>query len=312
MRVLMTGASGFLGRAVVAEAAGAGHDAIAASRSGESVPGASEVQATGDLVEGIGALDLSGVDAVVNCAARVHVTQREDPARAEVAFHAMNAELPVTLAMAAREAGVSRFIQISSVAAIASGTAPGEVLGDDAAPRPTTPYGRAKLHADEALTGLASDSFTVTSLRPPAIYGPGVGAWFAMLARTARAGMPLPVGAIANRRSFAFAGNVANAIVASLETVQSGSFILTDSLPISTADLYRKLIALHGHSKGLWGDRVWTWPEPLIRLPARLVLGERADSLLGNAAFDGSRFAQRFDWQARVNMDEALRLTVRP
>ncbi|MHA7820548.1 MAG: NAD-dependent epimerase/dehydratase family protein [Erythrobacter sp.] len=309
MRVLVTGASGFLGRAIVSEAAGAGHHVIAASRSGTLVAGAVQVQASGDLAEGPDALDLSGVDAVINCAARVHMTGREDPAQAEAAYAAMNVQLPVSLAEAAREAGTTRFIQISSVAAVASCTAPGETLDDGAAPAPATSYGRTKLAADEALACLASDGFAVTSLRPPAIYGPGVGAFFAMLIRAAKAGMPLPVGAIRNRRSFVFVGNVANAVVGSLETIRSGSFILSDSLPISTAELYSRLIALHGHG-GREAWRIWRWPEPLVRLPARLLLGDRADSLLGNAAFDGSRFAREFGWQPRVDMDEALRLTL--
>lgn len=305
MRVLVTGAGGFLGRAIVAEAARAGHHVIAASRTGDRVPGAGGVQAVGDLCAPDCPLDLAGVDAVVNCAARVHVTGREDPAKAEAAYRAMNADLPVRLAEEARAAGAARFVQISSVAAIASRTADGETLGDGAAPRPSTPYGRAKLAADEALQRLDADGFSIVSLRPPAIYGPGVAAWFALLARAARAGIPLPVGAIHNRRSFAFVGNVASAVVASLDMVRSGSFIVTDSLPISTADLYSRLVALSGH-----GNRVWHWPEPLIRLPARLMLGDRADSLLGNAAFDGRRFAGEFGWHPRVDMDEALRLTL--
>ena len=305
MRILVTGASGFLGRAITAAGAEAGHHMIAASRAGTPVTGAGAVQACGDLAQGIGGIDLAGVDAVVHCAARVHVTRREAVAQAEAAYRAMNAELPVTLAEAARTAGASRFIQISSVAALASRTAPGATLDDSSPPTPTTPYGCAKLAADEGLSALCGEGFAVTSLRPPALYGPRVGAWFALLARAAKVGVPLPVGGIANRRSFAFVGNVADAVVASLGLVRSGSFIVADSLPISTAALYRKLIALGGH-----GNRVWDWPEPLVRLPARLVLGDRAASLLGDAAFDGGRFATEFGWQPRVNMDEALRLTL--
>ncbi|WP_299195646.1 NAD-dependent epimerase/dehydratase family protein [uncultured Erythrobacter sp.] len=309
MRILVTGASGFLGRAILRAGADAGHTMVAASRNGEAVDGASEALATGDLVESAASLDLSGVDAVINCAARVHVLKREDAARAKAQYDAMNAAMPVGLARNAQAAGVRRFIQISSVAAIASASAAGEVLDDASLSAPTTPYGQSKLAADLALAKLAQDGFAVISLRPPAIYGPGVGAWFAMLARAAKAGMPLPVGAIRNLRSFAYVENVANAAVtaaaASEELLQSGSFIVSDSLPISTAQLYSKLLAIAGHR-----DRVWRWPEALIRPAARLVLGSRAQSLLGNAAFDGSRFAQAFDWQPRWNMDDALRLTL--
>lgn len=309
MRILVTGASGFLGRAVVAAGAREGHAMIAASRAGAPVGGASESIATGDLSGSEVRLDFSGIDAVIHCAARVHVLKREEPEAARAAFDAMNATLPVALAKEAKAAGVGRFVQISSVAAIASQTPPGEVFTDAAPPAPATPYGEAKLAADSALAGLAGDRFAAISLRPPAIYGPGVGAWFAMLMRAARAGVPLPLGAIRNARSFAFAGNVADAALVAAsargDLVQSGSFIVTDSLPISTAALYRKLLAAYGH-----GDRVWNWPEQLVRPLARMALGERAGSLLGDAAFDGSRFASTFGWQPRVDMDEALRLTL--
>lgn len=313
MRILVTGASGFLGRAIVAAGADAGHHMIAVNRAGTQVPGAAEVQACGDLLAGVGAIALDGVDCVVNCAARVHVTTREDPASADAAYLLMNVERPVELALRARAAGVRSLIQISSVAAIASQTSPGETLGDDSTPHPVSPYGRAKLLADQRLAELAREDFAVISLRPPAIYGPGVGAWFAMLLRAASHGIPLPVGAISNRRSFAFVGNVADAVLCAARAgigespslVRSGSFTLADSLPLSTADLYRKLLALHGFS-----DRAWRWPAPLMTAAAHLVLGERAASLTGDAAFDGSRFAREFDWQAPTGMDTALRLTV--
>lgn len=303
MRLLVTGASGFLGRAIVASGAEAGHHMIAASRSGAAVPGAGDVQASGDLLGG-SVLNFDGVDAVIHCAARVHVLKREDPAKARAAFHAMNAELPVQLAKAARDAGVGRFVQVSSVAAIASATAPGEMLDDESAPSPTTPYGQAKLAADRALAELASENFSVVSLRPPAIYGPDVGAWFAMLARAARLGVPLPIGRIDNARSIAFVGNIADAVVTSARSHQNGSFIVTDSVPISVGTLYRKLTARSGHS-----GRVWNWPRPLVQPLARAALGERANSLVGNAAFDGSRFARTLRWEPRVDMDEALTLS---
>lgn len=309
MHILVTGASGFLGRAIVAAGSQAGHHMIAVSRAGAQVPGAAEVQACGDLAVGLHSIDLSGVDCVINCAARVHVLGREDAAAAETAYRRMNVDVPVELARRACAAGAKQFIQISSVAALASRTAPGEVVDDRTPPAPTSAYGRSKLRADQRLAELVRKDFAVTSLRPPALYGPGVGAWFAMLVRAAKAGLPLPVGAISNRRSFAFVGNVADAVLCATRedpiSVRSGSFIVCDSLPISTAALYRKLLALHGFS-----DRAWRWPAPLMRLAARIALGERAASLVGDAAFDGGRFAQMFGWQPQTDMETALRLTL--
>ena len=249
---------------------------------------------------------LEGCDAIVHCAARVHVMHREDPVQMEDEYRTMNAELPAALARHAKAAGVRHFIQLSSAAAIASHGSPGETVSDNTPPRPTSPYGRSKLQADQALAELASGDFHVVSLRPPAVFGPGVGAFFAMFDRAARAGLPLPLGAVTNRRSFVYVGNVADAVARALEAERSGAWLLTDSDPISTADLYRKLLALHGFSAG----RAWRLPAWLVRPMANVALRGRADSLLGDAAFDGSRFAREFSWIAPTPLDEALRLTV--
>jgi len=307
MRILVTGAAGFLGRAVIASGAEAGHTMIAASRTGEEIEGADRSVATGDMAAGDFVPDLARVDAVINCAARVHVTKAEAPDEAARAYHAANVAMPVALAKRAREAGVRSFVQVSSVAAIASTTPDGSIIDDATPPSPTSAYGKSKLEADRALADLATDEFTVVSLRPPAIFGPGVGAWFAMLMRAARLGMPLPVGAIRNTRSFAFVGNIAEASLAAVNLVQSGAFIVTDSQPLSTADLYRKLLEGFGY-----GDRAWSWPSAITRIPAQIALGDRASSLLGTAAFDGSRFVAETGWQPRWTMDEALRLTLEP
>jgi UDP-glucose 4-epimerase len=269
------------------------------------VAGASEAVATGDLLESDHSVLLAGCDAVINCAARVHIMKRELPASSGHAYHLMNAEFPLQIANAAKAAGAKRFVQLSSVAAIASDCGPDEVLTDETSPRPTSLYGRSKLAADHGLQALASPDFTVASLRPPAIFGPGVGAWFAMFDRAASAGLPLPLSAIRNRRSFAFSGNIADAVTAALRRPHSGAWLVTDSEPLSTADLYDRLSALHGH-----GRRTFPLPEALVRAAAKLALRGRADSLLGNAAFDGARFAVDFQWQPQTPLDKALALTV--
>ena len=85
----------------------------------------------------------------------------------------------------------------------------------------------------------------------------------------------------------------------------SAAYILTDSPPLSTADLYRRLLTLYGHR-----NRVWNWPAPLIATTARLLLRSRAQSFIGDAAYDGGRFAETFGWQPPTPMDEALAQTV--
>lgn len=303
--VAVTGAAGFVGRAVVAHLAGSGRHVRAITRNEPTIDEATETIAAGDLLAADWGPLVQGCDAIVHCAARVHVLKREDPTQAEIDYREMNAELPVRLAERAKAAGLRHFVQLSSAAAIASRSAPGETITDDTPPRPTSPYGRSKLEADRRLLDLASDNFHVVSLRPPAVFGPGVGAFFARFDRAARSGLPMPLGRIANRRSFVYAGNLADAVACALAGSRSGAWLLTDSAPVATADLYRRLLALHG-----FGDRVWHWPSWSVWTVARLMLRHRADSLLGDAAYDGRRFSSDFNWIAPIPLDEALRYTV--
>lgn len=304
-QIAVTGANGFIGRAVCARLSAMGYRVRALTRQPEHVPGAADQLCVPDFgAVGEGLFD--GCDAVVNCAARVHVSRREDPDEALAEYRAINRDLALELALRARDAGVSRFIQISSVAAM--GTSPSGSIRDGDRELPATPYGIAKLEGDRALAELAGPRFAVISLRPPAVFGPGVAVWFAKLMAAARVGLPLPVGRINNLRSFAYVGNIADAVcVAAAGTVngRSGAYLVTDSAPVSTAQLYRKLLAMCGQP-----DRVWNWPDGLMRGAATMVLGRRATSLIGNAAYDGSRFSDEFAWTPRVGFDEALRITL--
>ncbi|HEU4820329.1 MAG TPA: NAD-dependent epimerase/dehydratase family protein [Qipengyuania sp.] len=299
-KVSVTGASGFLGSRVVAALARRGHSVRAVSRAGSMMPGADEALAIGDLLESDLTRVVAGADIIVNCAARVHVL----PDGHANADDRMNHRFAVALAHAAKTANVTRFIQISSVAAITSQTKPGEIVSDRTEPRPGTPYGRSKLDADNALATLCEPGFTTVSLRPPVIVGPGAAAWFGMLNRAARLGMPLPVGRIENSRSFVFVENVADAVATAVESDLAGAYIVTDSDPISTGALYRRLLALHGRP-----NRVWHWPATVMRTVARVGLRERAASLLGDAAYDGSRFRDRFAWTPPVSFESGLEIT---
>ncbi len=307
MRIAITGYTGFVGGAIARRLAADGHSLIAITRPGRQEGAAQvEVRTSADLfAERALAPLVEGADAVINCAARVHQRALTDAAADEALHRTANADFPLRLAEAAQAAGARRFVQLSSVAAIASHTSKGEVADDDTPPAPTSPYGRAKLAADEGLAALSGSAMPVVSLRPPAVFGPGVAAQFALLLRAARWGLPLPVGAIANRRSFIALDNLADAVARAATSGFDGAYIVTDSAPLSTADLYARLLQGFGHPA-----RVWRWRPALVQFMARLALGDRAESLLDDAAYSGQRFAEASGWRPPVSFEAAMAATI--
>jgi UDP-glucose 4-epimerase len=212
----------------------------------------------------------------------------------------------VRLLDVAADAGVARFVQLSSVAAVTGRMAPGTTVSDDSPPNPQSPYGRSKLEADHRLQKLGGErGVSVVILRPPSVFGSRVRAYFRMLLRCARLGLPLPIGDVANRRSFMFLDNLADAIVTAALSSREGAYIVTDSAPISTAELYRAL--LRHCRRPVIVPRV---PARIVGALARAILGHRADSLLGDAAYDGSRFSRDFDWSPPVDFETAIARTV--
>lgn len=297
-KIAISGATGFLGRAVAAAVVARGHEPVVIQQRAGFWQQPAEMKVL--------ARCLAGCDALINCAGRAHVTARQSAEAEWAAFVAVNRDLPLQLAQAAREAGLGRFVHVSSVAALASSTAPGETIDDSFAASPETPYGRSKLEGDRAVLDLATDGFAVVVMRPPALFGPGAKGWFPAFMRAARLGMPLPLGALANRRSLAFVGNVADALVnaATGTSVPSGAYVVCDSAPLSSGEFYDRLCRAHGHR-----GRVWRLPPSLAKGLARIVLADRAASLVGNAAFDGSRFIARSGWAPPFTLDQAMTIT---
>lgn len=301
MRVAITGASGFVGRRLLQALLAKGHEPIAICRAAGGLPADIKVHIIADLAQSELRPILEGADAVVHCAAKLHQPERQ----ASDAADRINGELPLKIAEAARKVGVKRFVQLSSAAAISSSSRPGEIITDDSDPRPTSSYGRAKLAADLGLARQSSAAMPIIALRPPAIFGPGAAAHFRLLMRSAKLGIPLPIGALSNRRSFAFVDNVAEAIITACENKVEGAYIVTDSAPVSTAYLYRRLLQAYGCA-----DRTFRCPEAVLMGVAKAILGARANSFLGDAAFDGSRFRSVTGWSPSISLDKAIAQTV--
>ncbi|HYC04355.1 MAG TPA: NAD-dependent epimerase/dehydratase family protein [Azospirillaceae bacterium] len=298
---LVTGANGFVGRAVVDSLRARGWRVRAALRSG-SVEG-TERALVGDLT---GPVDwpshLDGVTAVVHLAARTHV-MREDPGHAESAYRAINVEATRRLAEAAVEAGVRRFVHLSSVKALGERSNPGRPLTDRDEPAPEGPYGATKLEAERLLAALPLES---VSLRPPLVYGPGVRANFLALMGLVARGVPLPFGALENRRSLIAVGNLADAVATAVTAAQAtGTYLVTDGDAVSTPELVRAIARAMNRPA-----RLLPVPPSLFRpLQALPGVGPAVSRLTGSLELDGSRFRDDFGWRPPLTMERALART---
>ncbi len=280
MQVAIAGASGFLGRHLVARLAGAGT--------------ACRILARSDLARDDISETLAGSDVIVNCVG-------EKSGVGENAEFA-NVVLPRRLYEAARHAGLKQFVHVSSVAVIASSSAAGELLDDGATPRPDGPYGRSKLRGDEALGSMASGGGpALTILRPPILIAKDAPGVFALLRRAAERGLPLPLAGAEGRRSFMHADNFVEAVLAAIRSGQAGTYIVTDSAPLTSEELYARMLAATGSPKRIFSVGA------VGRRMLQLLLGRRGESLFGAAAFDGSRFAREARPQWPVPPEEIVR-----
>jgi nucleoside-diphosphate-sugar epimerase len=236
-RILVTGASGFVGRALVGELAASGHSVRAAMRQPADVfPRSVEVMAVSDLTRPIEwrAL-LKGAETVIHLAGIAHAGQQI----AEDAYDRVNRLATAELASAARSSGVRQLVFMSSIRA-QSGSAANETLCETDLPHPTDAYGRSKLAAEDAVRA-AGVPFTI--LRPALIYGSGVKGNFARLIQLAQSRWPLPFGLCRNRRSLLARQNLIAAIHLALHSpsAQNETFIVADPKPLTLAEIVAAL-----------------------------------------------------------------------
>jgi UDP-glucose 4-epimerase len=263
-RVLVTGATGFCGRPLVAALGDAGCAVRAVVRGAPSPPFGSAVETVqADIAASVDWPPLlAGVDAVVHLAGIAHARARIPDER----YDAINHRATAALAQAARTAGVQHLVFVSSVRA-QSGSAVDHVLSERDAPAPTDAYGRSKLAAEAAV---AAAGVPWTILRPVLIYGPGLKGNLAALARLAALPLPLPLGALANRRSLLGIDNLVGAIRFVLQTpaTRRETYLVADPQPVSFADIVAAFRAARGRSPGLF-----RFPPRLLETAARLAGG---------------------------------------
>jgi nucleoside-diphosphate-sugar epimerase len=305
--ILVTGASGFIGRAFCAAALAAGHIVLAASRSGQDLPPGVLPVVIGDLTEGADFADvLRGVDVVVHLAARAHVL-REEASDPQTLYRKVNVEATLALAAQCVPAGVRRFVFLSSIGVNGNRTS-GRPFDESSPPQPHDLYAQSKLEAEQGLQKIAQESgLEVTIIRPPLVYGPNAKGNFASLLRLVQRGLPLPLGSINNARSFIALDNLVSFIVLCADPDRSPKaanqvFLICDGEDVSTTELLRKVARAQGV-----GTRLLPVPETWLRFAARC-LGKRGleTRLLDSLVIDASK-ARRLGWQPVLTMDEQLR-----
>lgn len=304
--VLITGANGFVGRAVCAKAAARGLAVGAATRSPCRFSGETENIVVGDIdANTLWQAALNGCQAVVHAAARVHV-MADTAANPLDEFRRVNVQSTLNLAEQAAAAGVMRFVFISSVKVNGEATLPGHPFQADDEPAPLDAYGISKMEAERGLRELAARTgMDVVIIRPPLVYGPGVRANFAAMMRWLRRGVPLPLGAIHNQRSLVALDNLVDLIITCLTHTAAANqtFMVSDGQDVSTTELLRRM------------GQAMNRPARLIPVPAGLLtlaaalLGKRdmAQRLCGSLQVDIEKTRTLLGWQPPLTLDQGLK-----
>ena len=313
MQVLVTGATGFVGRALLRRLIGEqGVRVIVGVRHVDPLrfEGLScEQRLLGDLAERHFYPELfQRVDVVVHTAARVHVMEERevDPL---TAFRRVNVEASIRLAEAAAEAGVKRFVFVSSVKVNGDETLPGRRFTAEDKPLPVDPYGISKHEAEQALRQVCERTgMEWVAVRPPLVYGPGVKANFQRLMHSLQRGLPLPLGALHNQRSLVALDNLVDLLVICLDHPQAANqiFMVSDGDDLSVRILAERLARL-------LGSRSWLLPVPAGCLRGGLaMIGRRgvAQRLCGELRVDMNKTCALLGWKPPITVDGALTRTV--
>ncbi len=303
MKVLVTGATGFLGAHVLPALSRNGFDVRVAVRdtAGDNLADPVVVGSIGRDTDWTRAL--AGVDAVVHLAARAHRAPAVQAAEREL-YMDVNCHGTLRLARAAADAGIRHLIFTSTIGVLGAATDGRGPFNEDDPLNPHTVYAETKAAAERGLAAIAAErKMAITSIRPPLIYGRNAKGSFAVLQRALRAGLPLPLAGIRNRRAFVAAENVASFMLHRLQRPASGyqSFIVADSEQVSTPDFVRALAAALNTRA-----RLFPLSEALLkRLLAWTGRAHLAGSLLGSLEVDTGK-ARATGWQPAVTLEQGL------
>ncbi len=307
--ILITGSTGFVGSQLVRcilERDSFQRVAVSVRKIDRIWPENVEAFATGDICADTDwRASLVGVSVVVHAAARVHV-MHEIAADPLEAFRAVNVAGTLNLAHQAVDAGVKRFVFVSSVKVNGEVTAVGAPFSERDEAGAQDDYGRSKLEAEQDLRMLAAETgMEVVIVRPTLVYGPGVKANFAALMRAVQLGWPLPLGAVHNQRSLVALDNLVDFIITCCHhpSAANQTFLVSDGQDLSTRDLVRAMAQAAGMPDRLWSVPVWA----LKTAGVLLGRGDAVQRLCGNLQVDISKARDLLGWVPPVSLQEGLR-----
>lgn len=304
-RIIITGATGFVGTRLARGLAEAGYDVVEVGRK------ASSAAATFSCVDSISAtVDYSNAllscDVVMHLAARVHV-MRDDVEDPLAAFRAVNLHGTVNLARQAAAAGVKRFVYVSSIKVNGECT-DNEPFTESDDPNPQDPYGISKWEAEQALGKIGRETgMEIVIVRPPLVYGPGVKANFYSLLKLVSKALPLPLGSIHNRRSMIYVGNLVDALIAcATHPAAAGqTYLVSDGEAVSTPQLVKEIATAMQRP-----ERVFPFPLSAMRFVARMTGRSSAvDRLTQSLEIDSSKIRNELGWHPPYTRQQGLQVT---
>jgi len=310
MRILSTGSTGFVGKALISALHTKRHEISAPMRNQSESSASFNSFVIGDIDATTNwSAALHGADAVVHLAARVHVMSENarDPLRE---FRRVNTDGTLNLARQAATAGVRRFIFLSTIGVNGNSTSPGKFFTETSTSLPHDPYSVSKLEAEVGLRSIAASSgMEVVIIRPTLVHGSKAPGNFGKLTRLVSKSLPLPLASIDNRRSLVGIDNLVDFIITCLEhpAAANETFLVSDGEDLSTPDLIRRMA------------RAMNLPARLLPVPksvlmtAAAMLGKRdmAQRLCGSLQVDISKARALLGWNPPVSVDEGLRRAVK-
>src|SRR3989338_2680099 len=308
MRLLITGANGFVGKPLCAELRRQGNAVRAAVRSISAAPvceGAIEVGNIDGDTDWTNALH--GVELVFHLAARVHV-MKDTSADPLAEFLKVNLHGTANLARQAAHAGVKRFVYASSIKVNGERTGETTPFTELDKPNPQDPYAVSKWQAEQALQRIAQETgLEIVIVRPPLVYGPGVKWNFISLLAAIDRGVPLPLASANNTRSLVYVGNLVDALIscATHPAAAAQTYLVSDGEDVSTAVLVEKIARALGRN-----NRSFHFPPALLRAVATLAgRSEQVDRLFGSLRVSNEKICGELSWSPPYTLDQGLRAT---